>query len=321
MPSGILTVHPSTRVLRIMGRHVLLGGNGAVGRETAGELLRRGIEVLSFGRRRSSVAGVESIVGDVLDPEAVRRALAGADVAYLVVGLPYRLGTWRRDWPVVMRNAISAASASDAHLVFLDNVYSYGRTRGPMTEQTPIRPSSRKGEVRAGLLRMLDEARADGLRATVARSADFYGPGAGTSVFNMLAVDKVVRGKRPVWLFDASKPHSMTYTPDIGRALAVVGTDERATGRTWHLPTAAPALSGRQYVRLLGDGEAKVMSLATMRLGGLFMPIARETIELGYQNTEDYVFDSSAFEAAFGVQPTPYAEGVARTLEHARRAA
>lgn len=304
-----------------MSRHVLLGGNGAVGRETAAELLRRGIEVVSFGRSRSSIAGVESIVADVLEPDAVRRALVGADVAYLLVGLPYRLGTWRRDWPVVMRNSIAAARASDAHLVFLDNVYSYGRTNGPMTERTPIRPTSRKGEVRAGLLRMLDEARAGGLVATVARSADFYGPGAGTSVFNMMAVGNVVRGKRPVWLFDASKPHSMTYTPDIGRALAVIATDERAAGKTWHVPTATPAQTGREYARLLGDGEAKVMSLATMRLGGLFMPVARETIELAYQNTEDYVFDSSAFERTFDVTPTPYAEGVARTLEHARRAA
>ncbi len=303
-----------------MSRHVLLGGNGAVGRETAAALLRRGIDVVSFGRRRSSVAGVESIAADVLDPDAVRRALVGADVAYLLVGLPYRLGAWRRDWPVVMRNAIAAARASDAHLVFLDNVYSYGRTEGPMTERTPIRPSSRKGEVRARLLQMLDEARAGGLVATIARSADFYGPGAATSVFNMMAVENVVRGKRPVWLFDASKPHSMTYTPDIGRALAVIGTDGRATGKTWHLPTAAPAQTGREYVRLLGDGEAKVMSLTTMRLGGLFMPMARETIELAYQNTEAYVFDSSAFERTFGVVPTPYAEGIVRTLEHARRA-
>ena len=168
---------------------------------------------------------------------------------------------------------------------------------------------------------MLDEARSAGLVATVARSADFYGPGAGTSVFNMMAVDNVVRGKRPVWLFDATTPHSMTYTPDIGRALAVLGTDARAAGMTWHVPTAAPALTGRQYAQLLGDGEVKVMSLLTMRLGGIFMPVARETIELGYQNTEDYVFDSSAFEQTFGVTPTPYADGVARTLEHARRAA
>lgn len=304
-----------------MSRHLLLGGNGAVGRETARELLGLGCDVVSFGRRRSSVPGVESVVGDVLDADAVRRALVGVDVVYLLVGLPYRLAVWRRDWPEVMRNAIVAARASGAHLVFLDNVYSYGRTSGPMTEQTPIRPSSRKGEVRAGLLRMLDEARAGGLKATVARSADFYGPGAGTSVFNMMAVDNVVRGKRPVWLFDASKPHSMTYTPDIGRALAVIGTDERAAGKTWHVPTAAPARTGRQYAQLLGGGEVKVMSIAMMRLGGIFMPIARETIELVYQNTEDYLFDASAFEKTFGVTPTSYEEGIARTLEHARRAA
>ncbi len=51
------------------------------------------------------------------------------------------------------------------------------------------------------------------------------------------------------------------------------------------------------------------------------MPVARETIELGYQNTQDYVFDSSAFEKSFGVTPTSYEQGILHTLEHAKRGA
>lgn len=302
-----------------MTTHVLLGGNGAVGRETAAQLLGRGMDVVSFGRRPSDSPGVRSITGDVLDRDAVTRALDGAAVAYLLVGLQYRLTVWRREWPIVMGNAIAAARSNGTHLVFLDNVYSYGRTSGPMTEQTPVRPTSKKGEVRAGLLRMLDEAREGGLTTTVARSADFYGPGASTSVFTSMAVDNAARGKRPVWLFDASQPHSMTYTPDIGRALAIIGTDERAAGSTWHMPTAAPALTGADHVALLGAGNVSVMGAGMMRLGGLFVSAAREVMELRYQNTEPYLFDSSAFESTFDVTPTPYADGIPATLDHARR--
>ncbi len=301
-----------------MTTHVLLGGNGAVGRETAMQLLGHGIDVVSFGRRPSDTTGVRAITGDILDRDAVTRALDGAAVAYLLVGLQYRLSVWRHEWPIVMSNAIAAARANGTHLVFLDNVYSYGRTNGPMTEQTPIRPTSKKGEVRAGLLRMLEEARAGGLTTTVARSADFYGPGASTSVFTSMAVDNAARGKRPVWLFDATQPHSMTYTPDIGRALAIIGTDERAAGSTWHMPTAAPALAGADYAALLGAGTVSVMGAGMMRLGGLFMSAAREVMELRYQNTEPYLFDSSAFESTFDVTATPYADGIAATLDHAR---
>lgn len=301
------------------GSHVVLGGNGVVGRETAAALLAAGLPVASVSRGPSRTAGVESITADLRDDVAALQALEGAEVAYLMTGLPYRTRVWRSDWPTIMRNVIDASIASGTHLVFFDNVYVYGKVDGPMTESTPIRPNSVKGEIRADLLRMLGAARSRELGFTVARSADFYGPGASTSVFNGLAIDRVVAGKAPTWLLDATLPHSMTYTPDIGRALAIIGTDARARGRTWHLPTA-PALTGQEYLAIASGGTlgTKTMSLAAMRLGSIFITAAREALEMSYQNTEPYVFDSSLFESTFDVAPTPYEKGIARTLEVAR---
>ena len=233
-----------------MTTHVILGSNGVVGRETIAALRAGGHSVRAVSRTPSSDPEVPHIAADLRDAASAARALQGADVAYLTVGLPYSTRVWRRDWPMVLRNVIDGCLANGTHLVYFDNVYAYGRVDAPMTESTPIRPSSRKGEVRAGLLRMLDTARDEhGLGVTVGRAADFYGPGASTSAFNMFAIDRVIAGKPPTWLFDASQPHSMTYTPDIGAALAVLGTDDRARGRIWHLPTA-PALTGEQYLAL-----------------------------------------------------------------------
>jgi nucleoside-diphosphate-sugar epimerase len=223
---------------------------------------------------------------------------------------------WRRDWPRIMRGAIDACLAGGIRLVYFDNVYAYGKVDGPMTESSPIRPTSRKGAIRAELLRMLADAR--GLDCIIGRGADFYGPGATTSVFNIMALEKVAAGKTPTWLLDATQPHSMTYTPDIGRALAILGTDERATGRTWHLPTA-PALTGREYLALAGVDRHTTMSMAALRMGAIFVPAARESLELSYQNTDAYVFDSSLFESTFGVAPTPYRGGIAAALAAARR--
>lgn len=69
---------------------------------------------------------------------------------------------------------------------------------------------------------------------TVGRSADFYGPGAGTSVFNTFVLDRLAAGRKGTWLYDADQPHSLTCTPDIGAALVVLGTAAQARGRTWH---------------------------------------------------------------------------------------
>ena len=293
-----------------MTTHVVLGGNGVVGRETRAALLRRDQEVRSISRSDA----------DLLDATAAASAFSGADVAYLTVGIPYSTKVWQRDWPVIIQNTIDACLANGSRLVYFDNVYVYGRTVGPMTESTPKNPVGKKGAIRASLVQVLEHAALDhGLELAIARSADFYGPGASTSVFNTFAIDKVAAGKAPTWLYDPHLPHSMTYTPDIGEALAKLGTDARSWGRTWHVPTA-PALTGDEYLEL-ASGRAlphRTMSLNMMRLGSLFVPAARESLEMSYQNTEPYVFDSSAFESEFGMAPTPYRDGIAASLAATR---
>jgi nucleoside-diphosphate-sugar epimerase len=315
-------------------QHVVLGATGVVGRETLDSLDAVGLPTLAVSRsgadprrevfapshdspsRAVRPAASASLATDLRDAASVRRALESAEVAYLTVGLPYSARVWRSDWPLVLRNTIAACVASGTHLVYFDNVYAYGATAGPMTESTEIRPSSAKGAVRASLLGMLEEASCDeGLVITVGRSADFYGPGATTSVFNSFTIDRVRADKPPTWLLDAHQPHAMTYTPDIGAALAVLGTDPRARAGVWHLPTA-PALTGAEYMALAtgGGSSHRTMSAVTLRLGAVFNGAAREAVEMAYQNTAPYLFDSTAYERTFGVGPTPYAEGIRATL-------
>jgi nucleoside-diphosphate-sugar epimerase len=303
--------------------HVVLGANGVTGRETISALLSAGVDVSAVARNAHPDAAVPTTAVDLRDAEATRRALKGADVAYLTVGVPYSTKVWQREWPLILANVIEASIDNRTHLVFFDNVYLYGAVDAPMTESTVVAPVSRKGAIRGRLVEQLENARRDrGLEVTVARAADFYGPGAATSVFNQFVIDAVARGKAPTWLFDATQPHSMTYTPDIGKALAIIGTDVRARGRTWHLPTA-PARTGEEYLALATGGALphKTMSRAVMRFGGLFVPAARESVEMAYQYTAPYIFDSTAFERAFDVAPTPYATGIARSLEHAKATA
>jgi nucleoside-diphosphate-sugar epimerase len=296
-------------------QHIVLGGNGVVGRETVMALRRRGESTTSVARHPSPLDGVPSVIADLLVAADVDRVLAGAQVAYLTVGLAYSSAAWEEQWPVIVRNVIDAAVAHDTHLIYFDNVYAYGRVDGAMTERSPINPASRKGRVRAAALAALASATSErGLSVTVARSADFYGPGASTSSFNTYGLARIEAGKTGTWFFDADQPHSLTYTPDIGEALALLGTHPTGRGGVWHLPTA-PALTGRGYLQLGAPGaKVAVMSRMTMRIGGLFSAGARETLELSYQYTAPYLFDSSAFETAFSVTATPIVDGIAATM-------
>ncbi len=300
------------------GHQVVLGATGVVGRETTSALGELGCDVVGVSLSGRPSADAPSRAADLRDAGAVMRALEGADTAYLTVGLPYSLKAWRNDWPTIVRNTIDACVVHGTHLVYFDNVYAYGRVDRPMTETTPIRPSSEKGQLRASLLQMLDAAAPDrGLTVTIGRSADFYGPGASTSVFNTFVIDKVTVGKDPTWMIDANQPHSMTYTPDIGRALATLGTDPRARGKVWHLPTA-PALTGEQYMAMACGASLRhrTMMSTILRIGALFNQAAREAVEMSYQNAAPYIFDSTLFESTFAVSPTPYADGIRTSLEH-----
>ena len=82
-----------------MTTHVILGGNGVVGRETIAALRAGGHSVLAVSRVSPSAPGVPHISADLRDAASAARALQGADVAYLTIGLPYSTRVWRRGRP------------------------------------------------------------------------------------------------------------------------------------------------------------------------------------------------------------------------------
>lgn len=300
--------------------HAILGAGGAVGTELARELLAAGKPVRLVGRNPRPVTGAQTFAADLADRGKCIEAVAGAKIAYLLAGLKYDTAAWRELWPRIMANAIEACKRAGARLVFFDNVYMYGRVRGPMTEDTPFNPCSAKGEVRAKIAAaLLEEIKAGGLTAMIARSADFYGPAAQrTSVLNLLVLERLAKGQAAYWLGNDAVPHSFTFTPDAARALLLLAESESAWNRSWHLPTAAEPPDGRGFVALaaksLGaEPRHKVLGRTMAMIGGWFNPEVRESREMLYQYEFEYLFDSSRIEKAFGTKATPYAEGIGRT--------
>jgi nucleoside-diphosphate-sugar epimerase len=297
--------------------HTILGAGGAIGTQLLGELVRRRQPVRLVSRNPKQVRGaIETISADLSDPAQTINAVAGSTVVYLVAGLKYDVKAWRELWPRIMANAIEACKRADAKLVFFDNVYMYGKVAGPMTESTPFNPCSRKGEIRARIAStLLDEIKAGGLTAMIARSADFYGPGAKTSVANILVFEPLAKGARPSCLVSDSVPHSYTYTPDAGKALALLAETEAAWNQTWHVPTAPMPPTGKEFIALAArefgvEPRYRTLGRPLLRIVGLFNSDVRESFELLYQSDSPYVFDSAKFAKAFGQEPTSCAEGV-----------
>jgi nucleoside-diphosphate-sugar epimerase len=150
-----------------------------------------------------------------------------------------------------MANTIEACKRAKAKLVFLDNVYMYGRVAGPMTEGTPHNPCSKKGEVRARIATMLlDEVKAGSLEAMIARAPDFYGPETPNGVANVLVFEPFSKGSTASWLVDADVPHSLIYTPDAARGVAMLADRASAWNQVWHLPTTPTPPNGRELITI-----------------------------------------------------------------------
>jgi len=297
----------------------ILGSGGAIGIELAKALQKYTSEIRLVSRNPEKVNPTDQLMAaDLLNTEDVRKAVQGSSVVYVTVGFPYNLKVWKTSWPKFMKDVIAACKEFQAKLVFFDNIYMYDPNfLNGMTEETPINPSSEKGKIRAEIAQLiLDEIKAGTLTALIARSADFYGPGIkNSSMLNETVVKPLNSGKKANLLSSSGFKHSFTYTPDAGRATAILGNTPEAYNQIWHLPTAANPFTGKEWVEAIA-GELgvkpgfQVASKMMVRIIGLFVPVMKEIVEMMYQNDRDYIFDSTKFEKRFNYKPTSYTHGI-----------
>jgi len=301
--------------------HTILGAGGAISNELAKVLIANNQPIKLVSRNPKSMEGATTFSADLTNSSQSSEAIKGSSIVYLCPGLKYDIKVWNTMWPAIMQNTIEACKTHNAKLIFFDNIYCLGKVNGPMTEESPFLPISKKGLVRAAIAnQLLNEIKAGNITALIARSADFYGPGCKTSMFNLLVTDNFAKGKKAQYMVTADLKHSFTYTPDCGRALWLLSQHDEAFNQIWHLPTAHPSLTGKEMINLAAKEfglppKFTIMSKGYIRFGGLFNKMVKELVEMLYQNESDYIFDSSKFEKAFGMQATSYQEGVKQTVQ------
>lgn len=301
---------------------VILGAGGAIGIDLARELKNYSTKIRLAGRNPKKINdNDELVICDLTNLEMVEEAIKGTNVAYLVAGLPYKTKIWEQQWPLIMKNVISACKKHKTKLVFFDNIYMYNPEKlNPMTEETEILPSSRKGKVRAKIADMvLNEINAGKLNALIARAADFYGPGIKNSILNEVVVNNLKAGKKANWFCSVQYQHNFTFTPDAAKATALLGNTESAYGQVWHLPTAEP-ITGKEWIERIAKelGVEPKIQLAPkflVTLLGIFNPIMKEFVEMLYQCDRDYNFDSSKYETVFKTKPTSIEAGIKQVVK------
>jgi nucleoside-diphosphate-sugar epimerase len=301
--------------------HVVFG-TGAIGRSVAEELMNRGESVRMVnrsGKMEESPEGVELVASDLYDPVKVRDVTRGAKVVYQAAQPAYY--QWPEKFPALQKAIIDGLTGTGAKLVIVENLYMYGETNSQrLTEDLPYKAHTRKGKVRGEISLAAFEAHRQGrLRVTSARGGNFFGPWGLDSTMGGRVFYPLLNGKPAQLIGRTDLPHTHTYVKDFGRALVVLGEREEADGQAWHVPNDRPNMTQGELVRLFAE-EAGVeprmssMGKLMMSIGGLFIPEAKESVEMMYEFEKPFVIDSSKFEKTFGMKATPVREALRETV-------
>jgi len=300
--------------------HVVLG-TGPVGKAIARELVKMGKTVRMVNRSGKAAElpnTVEVVKGDVYNAANVAELTKGATTVYQCAQPGYT--KWVEKFPSLQAAVLEGVAASGAKLVVMENVYMYGDPNGrPITETLPYDAHTKKGKVRAAMSEALMTADRSGkVRVAIGRASDFIGPeyyiGADQLIY------PAIQGKTANALGNLDALHSFTFVPDIGKALATLGTHDEAFGQIWHIPSPAP-LTQRQLVAMIYKEAGQPLRVRAggrliLSIMGLFNPNVREIVEMLYEFQKPFVLDSSKFEKTFGIKATPIEQAVRETVAY-----
>ena len=301
-----------------MNHHVVIGA-GPVGSGIALLLAEQGTPVTVVTRSGSGPnhALVTKVKADATDAEALAAAATGAAAIYNCANPPYQL--WDTAWPPLHVAMMIAAERTGAVLVMMDNLYCFGPgTTMPISEGDATNAKGPKGAVRARMEKDLLDAHAAGrLRATFARASDFYGPGVIDAGLGERVWRKILAGKKAQLLGSLDQPHSISYMPDVVRTMVTIATDERAWGKAWHVPNAAPGTQ-RQAIQAFAKAAGTTTGVRAapkfvLTLMGPFNPMMKALQETWYQFSDPWITDSTLTEQTFSLAATPLAAGAAAT--------
>lgn len=313
-------------------RVLVTGATGFVGRHLVRRLAEAGANLRVLVRRTSQTApiqglGAEICEGDITDPQSVRRAMDGVDVAYHLAALMYDWGRWERFYRINVEGTRhvceAAASAGVRRIVFTSSVAATGLEDFPsLKDETHPLTDSRHPYCRSkALAEKVVREYAASLETVVLRPAYVYGP----AEFNVgvYTVARLVRRGFRVLPGDGRNWHHRIYVEDLAEALVRVGAHENATGKTylvggplttaeefWQALTGAMGAKPIVFVpKAVGWAVACVLEAAYRATGQRKAPLL-SFFRLGVM-TNNNGWDTSRMESETGFRAvTPPEEGL-----------
>ena len=292
---------------------LLTGATGYIGGRLLNALLERGERVRCLSRRPEAIPpqpGVETVSGDVLDPEAVRPALDGVEIAYYLV---HSLGSPRefeeRDQRAATIFAQAARTAGVRRIVYL------GGLGGGANLSRHLASRQEVGRLLAST----------GVETIEFRASIVLGSGSLSFELIRSLVERLPLLVTPRWVWTRAQPIAIEDVVDY--LVAALDLEPRGS-EVFEIGGADVATYGqlmREYARLRGLRRLMLrVPVLTPRLSSLWLGlvtpvysrVGRTLIES--LPNETVVRDQSALER-FAVRPRGYREAIARSLANEDR--
>ena len=303
-------------------RVAVTGGAGFIGSHVVERLAPSNdvvvLDNLTTGRLENLAAvrdRVEVVQGSILDPEAVRRAFAGADTVFHLAALTSVPESIEKPLPYAETNATGtlnvlagAREAGVRRLVFASSCAVYGRATGSLKEDLPPDPLSPYAVTKLASEYFLRVLSGDGLETVTLRLFNVYGPRQAPDSPYSSVVARFVRSTAtgtPLTLHgDGRQTRDFVFVSDIAEAFELAATSRGVGGGLFNIG------SGR---------ETSILDLidALRPLAGASLEIVREPRRAGDIRSSRADTRRAARTLGFRAQ-TSLKEGLRRTLEAAR---
>jgi predicted dehydrogenase/nucleoside-diphosphate-sugar epimerase len=324
-------------------RILVTGASGLLGRALLHRLLATGESIRVLVRRRSpdleALHGVQVVYGDLGDPEAVERAIAGVRLVYHL-GATMRGHGWAEFEAGTVcgtSNVVRSCLKHDVErLVHVSSVtvldYAGQPPRAVVDENAPLEPHPEKrgSYTRAKLLAeriVVDASRQRGLPAVVVRPGQIFGPGCES----VAPYGTIALGGRWIGIGSGRLKLPLVHVNDVVEGLLAAASRPDVCGCIFHLVDSTP-VSQRHYIARCQD-EAKgalrvnyVPRTALLAAGAaldLMGGLLRQNLPLTcyrVRSIKELTFDCSAARRQLGWEPMTDVRGLSTSFEGTSRA-
>jgi nucleoside-diphosphate-sugar epimerase len=315
---------------------LVTGGSGFIGRHLVSALLLRGDRVRVLVRRpeaaRSlSAIGAEAVVGDMLDPNAVRRAADGVGGVFHLAGRLFVAGSGPEEYArlhvdatVALMNACTRAANPPDYFVLCSTTGVLGPTGVSLASEDDLgHPQNAYEQTKARAERDAREiANRSKVPLVVARPGLVYGPGDQ----HLLNWFRSIRGGYYRVIGSGLNHLHPIYVDDVVRALLLCPSAASAAGRAYHL-VGANAVSMREFSDAIGHAVGRRVpkvhipaplaftvgaALEALPLPRHMLPLTRSRVRFMLQNR---AYDGTRAREELGFVPeVDLAEGLSRTI-------